>query len=57
MDRGNGLETRPRIEYQKRGDVILNLPALAGILASHGGEEVRNIYHKRLYLGSLLTWV
>jgi putative transposase len=38
-DRGNGLETQPGIEPPRR-DVIPNLPALAGILAIHGGEEV-----------------
>ena len=32
-DRGNGLETQPGIESPKRGDVIPNLPALAGTLA------------------------
>jgi len=40
-DRGNGLETRPGIEPSGRGDVIPNLPALAGTLALQGGEEVR----------------
>ena len=39
-DRGNGPETRPGIEPSERGDVIPNLPALAGTLAIHGGEEV-----------------
>jgi putative transposase len=39
-DRGNGLETRPGIEPPRR-NVIPNLPALAGTLAIHGGEEVR----------------
>jgi hypothetical protein len=39
-DRGNGPETRPGIKSQT-GDVIPNLPALAGTLAIHGGEEVR----------------
>jgi len=32
-DRGNGLETRPGIEPSGRGDVIPNLPAIAGTLA------------------------
>jgi putative transposase len=32
-DRGNGLETRPGIKSPKRGDVIPNLPAIAGTLA------------------------
>jgi len=32
MDRSSGLETRPGIEYQEQGDVILNLPTLAGTL-------------------------
>jgi hypothetical protein len=40
-DRDNGPETRPGIKSPKRGDVIPNLPALAGTLAIHGGEEVR----------------
>jgi hypothetical protein len=40
-DRGNGPETRPGIEPSGRGDVIPNLPALAGTLALQGGEEVR----------------
>ena len=39
-DRGNGLETQPGIEPSRRGDVIPNLPALAGTLALQGGEEV-----------------
>ena len=43
-DRGNGPETRPGIESPKQGDVIPNLPALAGTLAIHGGEEVRGVY-------------
>jgi hypothetical protein len=38
--RGNGPETRPGVEPPK-GDVAPNLPALAGTLAIHGGEEVR----------------
>ena len=32
-DRGNGLKTQPGIEPSRRGDVIPNLPALAGTLA------------------------
>jgi hypothetical protein len=40
-DRGNGPETRPGIKPSGRGDVIPNLPALAGTLALQGGEEVR----------------
>jgi putative transposase len=32
-DRGNGPKTRPGIEPSGRGDVIPNLPALAGTLA------------------------
>jgi putative transposase len=40
-DRGNGLETRPGIKSPKRGDVIPNLPAIAGTLALQGREEVR----------------
>jgi hypothetical protein len=40
-DRGNGLETQPGIEPSGRGDVVPNLPALAGTLALQGGEEVR----------------
>jgi len=40
-DRGNGSETRPGIEPSGRGDVVPNLPALAGTLALQGGEEVR----------------
>jgi putative transposase len=43
-DRGNGPKTRPRIEFPKRGYVILNLPALTGTLALLGGEEVGCIY-------------
>jgi|UniRef100_A0A7J3SLU6 hypothetical protein len=43
-DRGNGPETRPRIEPSERGDVIQNLSALAGTLALWGGEEVRWTY-------------
>jgi hypothetical protein len=39
-DRGNGLETQPGIELSGRGDVVPNLPALAGTLALQGGEEV-----------------
>ena len=31
-DRGNGPETRPGIKPSRRGDVIPNLPALAGTL-------------------------
>jgi putative transposase len=42
-DRGNGLETQPGIESPKRGDVIPNLPALAGTLALQGEEEVRRL--------------
>ena len=42
-DRGNGPETRPGIEPSGRGDVVPNLPALAGTLALQGGEEVRYI--------------
>jgi putative transposase len=42
-DRGNGLETQPGIESPKRGDVIPNLPALAGTLALKGGEEVSSL--------------
>jgi hypothetical protein len=38
--RGNGPETRPGIKSRKQGDVIPNLPTLAGILALQGGEEV-----------------
>jgi len=40
-DRGNGLETRPGIEPSRRGNVIPNLPALAGTLASsrRGGGQ------------------
>jgi len=45
-DRGNGPETRPGIEPSGRGDVILNLPTQAGILALQGGEEVRLGYHR-----------
>jgi hypothetical protein len=37
-DRGNGPETQPGIE--PKGNVIPNLPALAGTLALQGGEEV-----------------
>jgi hypothetical protein len=37
--RGNGPETRPGIEPSGRGDVIPNLPALAGTLALQNGEE------------------
>jgi len=33
MDRGNGLETRPRAEPLKWGDIIPNLPVIAGTLA------------------------
>jgi hypothetical protein len=33
MDRGDGLETRPGIEYRKQGNVAPNLPALAGTIA------------------------
>jgi hypothetical protein len=40
-DRGNGPETRPRIETSRRGDVVPNLSALAGTFALQGGEEVR----------------
>jgi len=40
-DRGNGLETQPRIKPSERGDVIPNLPAIARTPAIHGGEEVR----------------
>lgn len=40
-DRGNGLETQPGIEASGRGDVIPNLPAIAGTLALQGREEVR----------------
>jgi hypothetical protein len=39
-DRGNGLGLQPGIEPSGRGDVIPNLPALAGTLALQGGEEV-----------------
>jgi hypothetical protein len=39
-DRGNGLETQPRIKPSERGDVIPNLLAIARTLAIHGGEEV-----------------
>jgi hypothetical protein len=42
-DRGNGLETQPGIKPSRRGDVIPNLPALAGTLALQGGEEVRHV--------------
>jgi len=42
-DRGNGPETRPGIEPSGRGDVIPNLPALAGTSALQGGEEVSPI--------------
>jgi len=42
MDRGNRLETRPGIEPSGRGNVIPNLPALAGTPALKGGEEVRD---------------
>ena len=31
----------PGLNPRSRGDVILNLPALAVILTIHGGEEVR----------------
>jgi hypothetical protein len=42
MDRSSGLETRPGIESQKWGDVILNLPTLAGILipSRQGGGQI-----------------
>jgi hypothetical protein len=40
-DRGNGPETWPGIEPSERGNVIPDLPALAGILALKGGDEVR----------------
>jgi len=40
-DRGNGPETRPGIEPSGRGDVVPNLPALAGTITIHGGEEAR----------------
>ncbi|TDA26194.1 MAG: transposase, partial [Archaeoglobi archaeon] len=33
MDRGNGPEARPGIESSRRGDVVPNLPALAGTFA------------------------
>ena len=39
LDRGNGPETRPRIEPSERGNVIPNLFALAGTLALKGWEE------------------
>jgi hypothetical protein len=41
MDRGSGLETRPRAEPLKWGDIIPNLPVIAGTLALQGGEEAR----------------
>jgi len=40
-DRGNGLETQPRIKPSERGDVIPNLPTIARTPAMNGGEEVR----------------
>jgi len=40
-DRGNGLETQPRIKPSERGDVIPNLPTIARTPAIHGREEVR----------------
>jgi putative transposase len=43
-DRGNGLKTQPEIEPSRRGDVIPNLPALAGTLALRGGEEVSSSF-------------
>jgi hypothetical protein len=41
--RGNGPKTRPGIEPSGRGDVVPNLPALAGTLAIHGREEVSSM--------------
>jgi putative transposase len=38
--RGNGPEARPGVEPSRRGDVVPNLPALAGTPALQGGEEV-----------------
>jgi putative transposase len=40
--RGNGPEARPGVEPSRRGDVIPNLPAIAGTPALKGGEEVRS---------------
>jgi putative transposase len=38
-DRGNGPETRPRVEPSGRGDVAPNLPALAGTLHFRTGRR------------------
>ena len=38
--RGNGQETRPRIEPPAWGDVILNLPTLVRTLALQDGKEI-----------------
>jgi len=41
-DRGNGPETRPGVEPSRGGNVIPNLPAIAGTPTIQGGEEVRS---------------
>jgi hypothetical protein len=53
-DRGNGLETQPRIKPSERGDVIPNLPTIARTPAIHGGEEVGYVDNTSAKLETLI---